>query len=347
MSIKAKLKSALQSQPALWNAYWSAKQQVRRLFLLRYFLRDIGQTYRAMFWPTDNSAKTKLSSELLFQYHKIEKGLVMPGAHRLFGVEPAQAAIKLCRRWVKLGYPQRDPVFLGALETLRSYHQRLLAEALDPHRQILPPLERLFTDFQQRTPELATPVPLNSLLNEGYNEQSQGFQRLAIARRSVRNFKPDPVPMELIESAARSAQLSPSACNRQPCRVYIVSDAARRKELLSFQNGNRGFGHTVPHVAILTADEDCFFDASERHEPYIDGGLFAMSFILALRDLGVGSCCLNWCVPPKNDVEVHRRFAIPDSQRIIMLLAIGYDADEIQVPRSPRRLDTDVLISVS
>lgn len=347
MSIKAKIKSALQAQPRLWSSYWTGKQQIRRVFLLRYFWRDLRQTYRAMYWPTGNSDRSKLSAELLFQYHKLEKGLVMPGPYRLFGVEPAFATIKLFRRWAALGYSRQDPVFLGALETLRSYHARLVHESLDERRIVLPPLERVFADFDELAPQLATPVQLASLAGADFIAGAGRFEKLALARRSIRNFKPDSVPMALIEAAARSAQLAPSACNRQPCRLHLVSDSARRQELLSFQNGNRGFGHLVPHVAILTADEDCFFDASERHEPYIDGGLFAMSFILALRDLGVGSCCLNWCVPPHNDEQVHLRFGLPDSQRIIMLIAIGYDAEGSLVPRSPRREAADVLLKIS
>ena len=345
MSIKTTLKRALQSQPKAWNLYWSCKQQIRRVLLLRYFLRDIGSTYKAMFWPSQNRERNKLAAELLFQYHKLEKGLVMPGAHRLFGVEPAEAAVMLSRRWVASGHAKDDPVFEGALETLRAYHARLVSKGLDPQRRILPPLERLFADHPQRREALETPQRLQPLVEA--HAASGRFHELALARRSVRNFRPDAVPIELLRAAARSAQLSPSACNRQPCRLHLVNDPKRREELLSFQNGNRGFGHLIPHVAILTADEDCFFDASERHEPYIDGGLFAMSFILALRDLGVGSCCLNWCVPPANDIEVHRRFGIPASQRIVMLVAIGYETEETLVPQSPRRSVSEVLTSIA
>jgi nitroreductase len=296
-----------------------------------------------MYWPTKSVAQNKLAAELLFQYHKIEKGLVMSGPVRLFGIEPALATVKLARRWVAVGFARQDSVFLGALETLRSYHARITNASLDPEDQVTSVLGRLFTDFPERAPVLATPVAFDTLAAVGSSSDKKGFAKLALARRSVRNFKSDLVPIEIIETAIRSAQLAPSACNRQPCRIYLLSDPSRRKELLSFQNGNRGFGHLAPHIAILTADESCFFDASERHEPYIDGGLFAMSFILALRDMHVSSCCLNWCVPPQHDSAIHQRFSVPRSQRIVMLIAIGYAELNTFVPRSPRRLLSDVL----
>jgi len=342
MKFKSILKKYLQSKPIVWSVYWTCKQQVKRIFLLRYFFYDIRQTYAAMHWSENNFVQNKLSAELLFQYHKIEKGLAMPGPSRLFGVEPALASIKLVRRWIACGFPRHDTVYLGALETLRSYHNRIGSERLDPQEKILSRLDKLFSDCSERSPGLSTPVRLDSLVESMKGEKPTEFEKLAVARRSVRNFKPDLVPMTIIEKAVKLAQLSPSACNRQPCRLYLVSDSERRNELLSYQNGNRGFGHLAPHIAILTVDEGCFFDASERHEPYIDGGLFAMSLIIALKDLGVSSCCLNWCVPPKNDVSVHRSFDIPNAQRIIMLIAIGYDQFETLVPRSPRRLTTNV-----
>jgi len=60
-------------------------------------------------------------------------------------------------------------------------------------------------------------------------------------------------------------------------------------------------------------------------------------------DSGIASCCLNWCVPPANDKAVHRLFAIPESHRIIMLMAIGREPAQCMVPRSPRRRIANVL----
>ncbi|TNE86335.1 MAG: nitroreductase [Deltaproteobacteria bacterium] len=47
------------------------------------------------------------------------------------------------------------------------------------------------------------------------------------ARRSVRGFKPDPVPQEVLREALEMAQWAPSNCNVQPWRVTIASGEAR------------------------------------------------------------------------------------------------------------------------
>lgn len=344
-SLKARAKRALQSQPMLWDAYWRTKQELLRLVLLRYYIYDIRHTYRAMHWPTGHKARQTLSSALLFQYHKLEKGLVMPGKRRFFGVDPADATMKLLHRWQAMGYDQSDPVYVGAIETLRAYCERLQASALDLEDRVCSRLEGFLSRCNEADPTLSTPQKLPAAQVDN-STAAEAFRALAQARRSVRDFLPNLVPDAVLREAIQLAQLSPSACNRQPWQVYLVSDAERKQQLLAYQNGNRGFGHLAPHIAIVTADEQCFFDASERHEPYIDGGLFSMSFILALRAHDVSSCCLNWCVPPANDKAVHRLFKLPDSQRIVMLIAMGYAPDECMVPRSPRRDTKAVLISL-
>lgn len=342
LGLKARLKRALKSKPRLWSLYWRTKQQILRVLLLRYFMHDMRVTYRAMFWHEAHTKWETLSSELLFQYHKIEKGLAMPGPHRFFGMEPALATMALCDRWIAVGHDRGDPVFIGAIETLRAHEQRLRMEDLDAEGKLLPNLQSFLRGVAERDESLATPQALRARIGSQRGD-AFSFSDLAVARRSVRQFLPEPVSADILRAAARDAQLSPSACNRQPCRLRIVSGADDKRALLRHQNGNRGFGHLVPHVAILTADARCFFDASERHEPYIDGGLFAMSFILSLSDKGVASCCLNWCVPPATDRTVHRTFEIPPSEQIIMLIAIGLAPGDCVVPRSPRRTADSVL----
>lgn len=346
-SVKARLKQALQARPGLWRRYWRLKQEIKRVAMLRYFFYDIGHTYRAMFWPANQQARQALSAELLFQYHKLEKGLVMPGPRRLFGVEAAMAVMEAVDRWRAAGLDSRDTVFVGALVTLHAYRNRLSMAQLDSNGIILPHVERFLERIGaiDRESSLSTPqaLPNESISGVSGNE---AFRQLVNARRSVRDFLPNPVDRATIDEAVRIAQLSPSACNRQPCSVYLVSDEVKKRRLLALQNGNRGFGHLAPHIAIVTADERCFFDASERHEPYVDGGLFAMSFILSLRAHGVGSCCLNWCVAPKTDQVAHELLGVDTSRRIVMLIAFGYAPENCIVPRSPRRDLNEVLIEL-
>ena len=60
-------------------------------------------------------------------------------------------------------------------------------------------------------------------------------------RRSVRGFRPDPVPRETLERILAEAQRAPSWCNIQPWRVWVATGAARdrfiRAQMTAFETG--------------------------------------------------------------------------------------------------------------
>lgn len=84
------------------------------------------------------------------------------------------------------------------------------------------------------------------------------FDDVVNDRRSVRSFRPDPVPDAVLRSVLEDAQRSPSNCNTQPWLVHIVS-GAKRDELSK---------------ALLEADEagrfslDFSFSADDFHGVY-------------------------------------------------------------------------------
>ena len=50
-------------------------------------------------------------------------------------------------------------------------------------------------------------------------------------RRSVRDFAPDPVPLDLVDAAIETAASAPSGANRQPWRFVVVCDAAAKRRV--------------------------------------------------------------------------------------------------------------------
>jgi nitroreductase len=53
------------------------------------------------------------------------------------------------------------------------------------------------------------------------------LDELIRTRRSVRRYKPDPVPPELLSEVLELAQWAPSAMNRQPWHFVVLEGAAR------------------------------------------------------------------------------------------------------------------------
>jgi nitroreductase len=69
-----------------------------------------------------------------------------------------------------------------------------------------------------------------------------------------------------------------------------------------------------------------------------------MSLIYALHSLGLGTCCLNWCATVERDRELKRIVRIPESEAVIMMIAVGHIAETLKVARSVRRSVEELLI---
>jgi len=57
------------------------------------------------------------------------------------------------------------------------------------------------------------------------------FRDRMAARRSVRQFSPEPVPFALIENAIRCASMAPSGANQQPWKFLVVKDPAVKRKI--------------------------------------------------------------------------------------------------------------------
>ena len=49
------------------------------------------------------------------------------------------------------------------------------------------------------------------------------FDEVVLGRRSIRGYKPEPVPKELIEEILGLAMRAPSSMNTQPYNFYVIS----------------------------------------------------------------------------------------------------------------------------
>jgi nitroreductase len=79
------------------------------------------------------------------------------------------------------------------------------------------------------------------------------------ARKSVRAFRPDPVPRELVEEILRMASCAPSGTNVQPWKMHVVAGDLRRRleeDVLAYRETN------PPDTSAEFARE------SKRKEPY-------------------------------------------------------------------------------
>ncbi|WP_433351012.1 nitroreductase family protein [Micromonospora sp. CA-111912] len=63
------------------------------------------------------------------------------------------------------------------------------------------------------------------------NRNARAFADQMAARRSVRHFSAEPVPLDVVEEAVRAAATAPSGANLQPWRFVVITDAERKRQL--------------------------------------------------------------------------------------------------------------------
>lgn len=168
--------------------------------------------------------------------------------------------------------------------------------------------------------------------------------------RSIRRFKPDPVPDELLERLVYYATRAPSAGNTQLWRFMIVtaeddrrwfrdmlvdavgprlapppadddqSQAARnarmyRRFILEFDR--------IP-AFIITAVENAFPNAERPVEQFMWSTVFAatQNLLLAARALGLGAAMTTNHL--ENEPAVRAHFGIPDNVGLGATVPIGY-----------------------
>jgi len=274
----------------------------------------------------------KLRAWIEADVHKIEKALALKEPRTGFGKPVVHRLIDSLELYVSShGNDAPVPLALNTLNAYRAFHDTLGAS--DPA-------------LWARIDALASRASAGTFGGGGVMQvgRAEIHARAQLdltaffdARHSIRHFDEREVDAALIAQAVRMAQRTPSVCNRQASKVHVYSEPVDRERVLACQQGNRGFGEQAKVALVVTVDLETFFSVGERNQAWIDGGMFAMTLVWALHSLGLGCCCLNWSVERERDAHVHEVGAIPDTEVVIMMIAVGHLPEVLNVAQSVRR----------
>ncbi|MDX5358190.1 MAG: nitroreductase family protein, partial [Rhodobacterales bacterium] len=284
------------------------------------------------FWRASFTAGAKgrenLRGRMAMDGHFLEYGLSLTGAEPGHG---SDRALRLCHDTTRY-LAEFGPDASTAIATA------MLCAWADPARDAGTLPDEIATFLAQAAPpgqlqggaELVTAQAIQAA-------GRMDFLTFARARHSIRSYDPAPVPEASVARAVEAAQQSPASCNRQTCRAHIWTDPALRARILALQNGNRGFGDQLGGVAVITSDLAHWEQPYERYQAWVDGGMFAMSFVYGLHAEGLGSVMLNWSVTRDRDRELRRLIGLPESELVITMVGFGTLPETLRVPVSQRR----------
>ena len=174
-------------------------------------------------------------------------------------------------------------------------------------------------------------------------------------RRSIRAYRPDPVPRETIEQLLAAATLAPSAMNLQPWAFGVVTDCAkirdlseRAKALLLGQMTERPFLKRFEEY-FRNPDYSIFYHAPALIVIYsrsvsafapIDCALAAENLMLAARGFGLGSCWIGFGHDLLELPETKRELGVPPECSVAAPIIVGRPAEERE---APERKATEIL----
>jgi len=156
-----------------------------------------------------------------------------------------------------------------------------------------------------------------------------GWETL-ITRRSVRKFKPDTVPTELLERIVDAGRLAPTARNEQPWEFVVITDAAKRAEI----------ARTTDHGPFIADAPACIVVLSHPTKYFLEDGCAATTNILnAATAVGLGAC---WVAGDKKPYggRIVELCGAPPEMKLIALIAVGYPA---AIPSPAKRSLSEVL----
>ncbi|MBS7635066.1 nitroreductase family protein [Candidatus Bathyarchaeota archaeon] len=151
------------------------------------------------------------------------------------------------------------------------------------------------------------------------------FYEVVRTRRSVRSYKPDPIPEEALMRILDSARIAPSGSNRQPWKFIIVKDEALKRRLAAACQ-NQKFIAEAPVVIVA-----CGYNIHWNRGGYmgdlsmlVDVSIAFTHLILAARAEGLGTC---WIGAFDNE-EVKKILGVPENVNVVAITPLGYPKDE-------------------
>ncbi|UCD98446.1 MAG: nitroreductase family protein [Chloroflexota bacterium] len=163
------------------------------------------------------------------------------------------------------------------------------------------------------------------------------FQELIHRRYSVRDYLPKEIDPTLLNLILTAAQFAPTAANRQPFRLIVISTAGKQDQLREIYD-REWFVNApiiicacgIPEIAWVREDGKLYLDA--------DIAIVMDHVSLAAADLGLGSC---WVASFQTE-RARDILQIPDDAEPIVFMSLGYPAGE---PEEKERKPIEELVA--
>ena len=156
-------------------------------------------------------------------------------------------------------------------------------------------------------------------------------------RRSIRRFKPDPIPEEDLREILEAAIWAPSSGNTQDWKFIVVRNPGLKTKLAEAA-GWQSFIMEAPVVIVVCADleraREAYGERGVELYSIQDTAAAIQNMLLMAHAKGIGSC---W-VGAFSEVMVREALGLGQMMRPVALIPMGYP-DQVPPPRPRRPLE--------
>lgn len=306
-----------------------------KILLRKYYGQDRKRFEKSASLIHQQRKFEQIRARITYYYHSIEKGLSNPNVRLGFGKTAFDGLLRSLNDYVRLGFSQNDTRYLTAISTIHEYIRYHEDKGFN-----VDVVKKKFKEY----------LKVDNKLYGGYetvdrsclNNREKDFALLAKERNSVRTFSNDYVDQNLIYEAIQISMKTPSICNRQPWKTYIVKNKDVQKKILQLQKGFKGYEETLDILIIITVDNRYLLGINERNQGFIAGGMFSMSLLYSLEYVGLAACALNAALSYESEKSLRDVVEISENESLIMFIAVGCYPEVYKVPKSHRDLNSDV-----
>ena len=142
---------------------------------------------------------------------------------------------------------------------------------------------------------------------------------IILKRRSIRRYKPKPIPEKVLNNILEAGRRAPSAGNRQPWHFIVVTDQEIKRKL-----STGTWNWPIKGSALTIVGCGYIGDSYARKWSTIDVTIALENMVIAAEAQGVGSC---W-IGDFNEKEVKEMLGIPDNFKVVALVSFGYPAEQ-------------------
>lgn len=318
----------------------------QRIYEFDLCVKEYGANART----TPNEEEISFKNRMLLQVHRVEKGLGLEDCEPGHSSSVAADLEYRLLQYIDLNYDTHDYAFEETFSVLSAYldYQKKYG---NPNWKQLPALEETYQKIvnvigaEYARKIIDTYKAGAYRINETDVKPNFDFEKFIESRHSMRMFANQKVDEQDVRRIVKLANMAPSACNRQPAKVYFVQDTNKLKQVDHLITGNHGFEGKIPYYIILTENRTQFA-GEEQFQWYINGGIYLSYLTLAIHSLGMGSCIMQWKAFHKNEPELKKALGITKNEAIIAVIGCGHYQEESKVICASRKSVTETLTMI-